>query len=102
MDADTASLGTGSALSLQRALGTDVLGKVDHPTRDKRHLLPGRTADELPLPVQHKGLLVKALPLANRPGFTRHLQVVTALPHQMATQIGSVNVQFPQIDFLLL
>ena len=52
MDADTASLGTAGALSLQRALSTGVFGKVDHPTRDKGHLLLGRTTDDLPLPVQ--------------------------------------------------
>src|SRR6266851_9560616 len=100
MDADTASLGTGGALSLQRTLGTGVFGKVDHPTRDKRHLLLGRTPDDLPLPVQHKGLLVKALPRANRPGFTIDLQLLGALTNQMTTQIGPIDVQFLERNFL--
>src|SRR5260370_2129702 len=99
MDADTASLGTGGALSLQRALGTGVFGKVDHPTRDKGHLLLGRTPDDLPLPVQRKGLLVKALPRANRPSFTIDLQLVRALPNQMTTQIGPIDVQFLDRNF---
>ena len=100
MDADTASLGTAGALSLQRALSTGVFGKVDHPTRDKGHLLLGRTTDDLPLPVQHKGLLVKALPLANRPGFTIELQLLGALTNQMTTQIGSIDVQFLEKNLL--
>src|SRR5260370_16270095 len=102
MDADTASLGTGGALSLQRALGTGVFGKVDHPTRDKGHLLLGRTPDDMPLPVQRKGLIVKALPRANRPSFTIDLQLVRALPNQTTTQIGPIDVPFLERNCLPL
>jgi hypothetical protein len=102
MDTDTASLGTGRALGFQRALGTGVFGKVDHPTRHKGHFLRSRTADHLPFPIQGKGLLVKAFAFANRPSFAIHLQVVAAFPHQMAAQIGPVDVQFLQISSLSL
>ena len=100
MDTHTAPLNTASALSSQRALGTGLLGKVDDATRYKRHLLCSRTADDLPFPIQSKGLLVKVCALANRPGFTIHLQVVAALAHQMATQVGPIDVQFFQSNRL--
>jgi hypothetical protein len=93
MDADAAALGTGGALDFQGALSTGVFGKVDHAPRLKGHLLPRRTLDGLPLPVQDKCLLVKALPLANGPGFAVDLQLVTTLADQQTAQRGSVDVQ---------
>jgi hypothetical protein len=100
MDADTASFGTGRALGFQRTLGTGLFGKVDHAAGNKGHLLFSRTTDELPFPIQRKGLLVKAFALANGPGEALHLQLIAALPHQMATQIGPINVQFFQRNLL--
>src|SRR5438105_14213850 len=96
MDTDTTTLGTGGALGVQRTLRTGLFGKVDHTTRHKRHFLRSRTADDLPFPIQGKGLLVKVGALANRPGFAIHLQIVAAFSHQMATQIGPIDVQLFQ------
>src|SRR5689334_20975380 len=96
MDTDTASIGAGGTLSFQRTLGTGVFGKVDHPTRHKRHLLRSRTPNDLPFPIQNKSLLREVLAAANRPSFTIHLQVTGAGMHQMAAQIGSINVEFLQ------
>jgi hypothetical protein len=83
--------GTGGASGLQRALGAGLFGKVDDPTRDKGHFLLSRTTDLLPFPAQGKRLLGKAFALTNRSGFAIHLQLVAALPHQMAAQIGPMT-----------
>src|SRR5258707_15857541 len=96
MDADTASSGTGGALSLQGTLGTGLLGKVNHPTRQKGHFVLRGALDRLPFPIQNKGLLVKTLALPNGAGFAKHLQVVGALANQVTTQIGPIDVQFLQ------
>src|SRR6266567_4576871 len=79
MDADTTTPGTGGALGFQRTLCTGLFGKVNHAARHKRHFLRSWTANELPLPIQDKGLLVKVCALANRPGFAIHLQIVASL-----------------------
>jgi hypothetical protein len=63
---------TGGALGFERALGTDVFGKVNHSPGDKGHFLRSRTADHLPLPIEDKSLLVKAFAFADGPGFAIH------------------------------
>ena len=102
MDTHTAPFGTGGALGFQRALGTGVFGKVNHAAGHKGHFLLSRTADDLSFPIQDKGLFVKAFAFANGPGFAIHLQVIAPLPHEMATQIGPIDVQFFQRNLLLL
>jgi hypothetical protein len=67
--------------------------EVDDPTRLKRHFLLSRTANRLPTPIQDERLLVKVLPFAHGPGFARDLKFSAALTHQMATQIGPVDMQ---------
>ncbi len=94
MDTDTASLRTGATLGLQRALSAGTSGKVDAAAGNKRHFLLGGTLNGLPFPVQGKGLLVKPFADPNRPSFTIDLQVIGTLTNQMATQIGSVDMQF--------
>jgi hypothetical protein len=101
MDADTTSFATGGALGFQGALSAGRLGKMDHATGHKGHLLSSRTLDGLPWPVQDKRLLVKVLAFANRPSFAIDLQLVAALSHPMTTQIGPINVQFLQGNSLL-
>src|SRR5260370_948612 len=93
MDTHTASFYTGGALLFQWALSAGLFRKVDDPTGNKGHLLFSRTTDDLPFPIQCKRLLGKAFPLTHWPGFAIHFQIVAAFPHQMATQIGSVDMQ---------
>ncbi len=100
MDTHAASFCTGRALVFQRALGTGVFGKMNDATRHKGHFLFSWTADDLPFPIQGKRLLGKALPFANRPGFTIDLQLIAALTNQVAAQIGPINVQFFQSHLL--
>src|SRR5260370_42504732 len=59
MDADTTTPETGGALGFQRAVGPGLFGKVDDTPGHKRHFLRSRTANDLPFPIQGKGLLVK-------------------------------------------
>ena len=47
-----------------------------------------------------KGGLGKAVPIAHRPGFAVNRQVGRPLPHELATQVRPVNVQFAQVDGL--
>ena len=94
MDAHTASFGTGGALSFQGTLRTGLFGEMDHSTGNKGHLLLSRASDDLPFPVQDKGLLMKLLAFADWPGFAVDLKLVAPFAHQMATQIGPVDVQF--------
>lgn len=86
MDAHTASFGTARAVRFQGALRTGLLREMDHRTGTKRHCLLSRASDDLPLPMQDKGLRMKLLPLA----------------HQVATHIGPVDVQFLSRDLLPL
>lgn len=85
MDADAAALGTTAALLFQGALGAGLFGEVDHPASDNRHLLLSRALDDLPFPIQSKGLFGKVCALANWPRFAIHFQISTALAHPMAT-----------------
>ena len=100
MNADAAPFGTGRTLGLQGTLRADIFGKGDHSTGHERRLLSRRTPDDLLLPVQSKRLLGKTFGFANRLGFAIHFQIVTALTHQMATQICPIDVQFLQKDHL--
>lgn len=102
MDAHAAAFGTSRALRLQRALGTDVFGKVHNATRHKGHFLVSRTANHLPVLIKDKRLLGKAFSCANRPGFAIKFQLTTPLAHQMATQIRAIDMQFFQHHRLLL
>ena len=100
MNADAASFGNGGALRSQRTLRAGFFGKVNHTAKHKGHLLACWTSDRLPLPIQGKPLLGKVLPFANRPSFAIDLQLIPPLPHQMATQIGPVDVEFFQPHLL--
>jgi hypothetical protein len=51
----------------------------------KGHFLFRWTTNDLPFPIQHKRLLRKMLPLADRPGFAVDLQFITPLMNEMAT-----------------
>jgi hypothetical protein len=51
MNAHTTAFDTGRTLGFQGTPRAGILGKVDHTTRHKRHLLRSRTADDLPLPI---------------------------------------------------
>lgn len=93
MNADAATLGTGCALGLQGTRRAGFFGKVDDPTGHKGHFLLSRTPDDLSFPIQGKRLLVKSFPDPNRPGFAIDLSIIAALPHQMATQRGPIDVQ---------
>src|SRR5258708_6048108 len=100
MDTHAASFRTGRALCFQRTLGTGVFGKMNDPTRHKGHFLFSWTKDDLLFPIQGKRLLGKALAVPNRPSFAIDLQLVASLTHQMAAQIGPVDMQFFQSHVL--
>src|SRR6266702_7479980 len=102
MDAHTPSFRTAGALRFQGTLGTDLFGEMDHRTSNKGHLLLSRTPDDLPFPVQDKGLLVKLFAFAHWPGFAVDRKLVAAFAHQMAAQIGPIDVQFLERDLLPL
>src|SRR5258708_14987625 len=102
MNTHTASLGTGGTLGFQGTLSTYLLRKMDHATRNKRHLLLGGTLDGLSFPVQVESLLVEVLAVAHLPGFAIDLQVRVSCTHQTAALIRSVDVQFFQSNLLLL
>ncbi|GAC1665146.1 MAG: hypothetical protein PVS3B3_36720 [Ktedonobacteraceae bacterium] len=94
MDAHTTSFGTGGALSFQGTHRTDLFGEMDHRTGNKGHLLLSRAPDTLPFPIQDKGLLTKLLVLADWPRFAVDRKLVAPFAHEVATQIGPVDVQF--------
>jgi hypothetical protein len=94
MNAHTAAIGTRGALRFQRTLGADLFRVVDCSTRLKRHLLPSRASNEATFPIQGKRLLVKVFSLAHRLGFAIYFQLITALLHQMATQLGAIDMEF--------
>src|SRR5258708_32937041 len=102
MNTHTASLGTGGTLGFQGTLSTYLFRKMDHATRNKRHLLLGGTLDGLSFPVQVESLLVEVLAVAHLPGFAIDLQVRVSCTHQTAALIRSVDVQFFQSNLLLL
>ena len=94
MDAHTASFGTGGALSFQGTHRTDLFGEMDHRTGNKGHLLLSGAADILLFPIQDKALLMKLLAFAHWPGFAVDRKLVAAFAHEVATQIGPIDVQF--------
>src|SRR5258708_13328258 len=102
MNAHTAPLRTGGTLGLQRALPTCFFRKVNGTTGNKGHLLPSRALDALLFPVQNKSPFVKVFADPNRPGFAVDFQLITALTHQMATQIGSVDMKLLERNSLPL
>src|SRR2546427_7888914 len=55
-----------------------------------------KNPDDLLFPIQGKSLFVKVFAHPNWPGFAIDFQIIGALTHQMATQIGPINVQFLQ------
>src|SRR5260370_38655025 len=70
------------------------------PSWLKRHLLLVRTANALLLPIESESRLEKACAIADRPGLAVDQQVSGTLSHQRATEIGPINVQFPQLRLL--
>src|SRR5690348_4833085 len=100
MDAHTASFRTGGALLFQGTLCAGLFGKVDDPTRHKRHLLFSGAPNHLSLPIERKQWLCTAFALMYWPGFALPLQVVAALPNHMAAHIGPVDMQFFSTDLL--
>src|SRR2546425_8401361 len=102
MDTDAASLRSRRALGFQRALRAGDFGKMNDAARPKGHFLLGRAADDLLFTIQGKSLFVKVFAHPNWPGFAIDFQIIGALTHQMATQIGPINVQFLQTSSLPL
>src|ERR1700687_2462622 len=102
MDAHTASFGTGGTLCFQGTLGTGLFREMDQRTSNKGHLLLSRAADDLPFPVQDKGLFVKLFAFAHWPGFAVDRKLIATFAHQMAAQIGPIDVQFLYSDLLPL
>src|SRR6266849_10836817 len=96
MDTHAASFCAGRALGFQRTLDADVFGKVNDTTGHIRHFLLGWAANDLPVPIQDKCLLGKALPLVDRPGFAIDVECIDALTHKMAAQVRSVDMEFLQ------
>src|SRR5579859_1773896 len=66
----------------------------------KRHLLLVWTTDALLLPIEFEGRLEKARAIADRPGFAVDHQISRPLAHQRATEIGPIDVPFPQLRLL--
>src|SRR6266567_479398 len=100
VNADAAPFGTGSTLPFQGTLSTGFFGKMHDATRHKGHLLFRWTANDLSVPIEGKHLLGEVLSLAHRPGFAIDLQFSTAFPHQLAAQIGSVDMHLFQSNRL--
>src|SRR6266480_5359004 len=73
-----------------------------HATRRKGHFLFCWTTNDLPLPVQMKLLFGKQLALPNRPSFTIDFKPLAAMPHQLAAEICSINMQLLQVNVLEL
>src|SRR5260370_35381148 len=101
MNTHTASRGTGGKLGFRGTLSTYLFRKMDHATRNKRHLLLGGTLDGLSFPVQVESLLVEVLAVAHLPGFAIDLQVRFSFTHQMVSQIRSVTWECFQRILLL-
>src|SRR5437667_7719020 len=100
MNANTAPITTGGT-ALPEGTGLADLGwKLDHASWHKWHLLLVGTAQEPSLPIELKCRFEEAVAIADRPGFTVHMQVCCTFPHQTTTEIGPINMQFVQRGLL--
>ena len=60
----------------------------------------GWDSAEPSLPIQLKRRLEEAVAIADRPGFTVHVQVCCTFPHQTTAQVGPIDMQFAQRGLL--
>jgi hypothetical protein len=93
MDADTAPFGTGGAWLFQRTLRARLCGKMDHATGHTGHLVLSWAPNDLPLPIEEKGVRGNMGAPAHRPRCARHLQIVAAFPHHMTPEIRPIDLQ---------
>ena len=96
MNANTPARGAGSTPRAQRTPRTRGRGKLHAATGLKGHRDAARTLQDVLVPIQREGSFGKKWPLLHRPRLAENGQRVGALLYQRTSQIGPINMQFPQ------